>query len=336
MMKLYKFGPKKIVFLLFLSVSFFPALAWATFDVIALGVYGGVKSDNLTSYLIKSDEQDLYLALDAGTTVTGVERAIKKGSFPELKSIDKQKNNNQGYVLRNLIDSYWISHGHLDHVAGLIISSPDDTHKNIYGSEVTLSYISTNIFNWITWPNMTDTGRPPRLGKLIFKPKPMDTPFTVGKTGLIGRMYPLNHGGYLSSMLLVSYKSDCFAFFGDTGTDFVQKSNELKGIWKLLSMKVRSNSLKGIIIETSYDNSVPDKYLFGHLTPRWLLRELKVLEEYSGGKGSLKGLSIVIGHMKPTLNKNNDPEKIIRSQLEAGNDMGINFIFPLQGERYKF
>jgi len=35
--------------------------AYAGFDVVALGVHGGVEEGNLTSYLIRSDDQKLYL-----------------------------------------------------------------------------------------------------------------------------------------------------------------------------------------------------------------------------------------------------------------------------------
>lgn len=329
---------KKHIALYFLSFSLvvLPRVATAAFEVVALGVYGGISSDNLTSYLIKSDEQKLYLALDAGTTVSGIEKAIQKNSFPELAQQDTNENNDVGFVLRDLINSYWISHGHLDHMSGLIIASPDDVKKTVYGSKETLQYMTDNIFNWGAWPNMTNSGIEPRLGKLIFMPEPMNVPFSIGETGLTGVAYPLNHGGYPSSMLLVSDKNDSFAFFGDTGSDFVQKSNELNQIWQVLAKKVRGNSLKGMIIETSFTSETPDKSLYGHLTPHWLLKELKVLEKLSGGAGSLKGLNIMIGHLKPSLNKNQDAAAEIKSQIINGNDMGINFIFPVQGERYNF
>lgn len=37
----------------------------------------------------------------------------------------------QGYVFRQLIGSYFISHGHLDHVAGLIVGSPEDNKNRL-------------------------------------------------------------------------------------------------------------------------------------------------------------------------------------------------------------
>lgn len=48
-----------------LSFSLFSSLSTAAFEVVALGVDGGVSDGNLTSYLIRNDSQPLYLGLDA-------------------------------------------------------------------------------------------------------------------------------------------------------------------------------------------------------------------------------------------------------------------------------
>ena len=54
-----------------LCLSGYSALAIAGFDVVALGVDGGVSDGNLTSYLIRSDNQPQYVALDAGSLLPG-------------------------------------------------------------------------------------------------------------------------------------------------------------------------------------------------------------------------------------------------------------------------
>ncbi|EAM7300413.1 3',5'-cyclic-nucleotide phosphodiesterase [Salmonella enterica subsp. enterica serovar Give] len=326
-----------------LKILFFTAiitclspLANADFQVIALGIQGGVDSDNLTSYLIKSDNESNYLGLDAGTTITGIEKAIKFGSFPELNDLNTGKYSQVGFVLNNLISSYWISHAHLDHVAGLVIASPEEDSKNIYGSTETIDYLSNNYFNWVVWPNLTNIGRPPRLGKFNLQAKAMRESFEIAGTGLTGYMYPLNHGGYISSMILIKHRNESFAFFGDTGSDSVQKTNELHAVWTALASEVKNKRLRGMIIETSFENKHPEKKLFGHLTPRLLLGELRVLEMLCGGKGSLRGLKIIISHIKPSLNKDHNPVKVIFNELSEENEMGVDFIFPVQGERYVF
>lgn len=56
--------------------------------------------------------------------------------------------------------------------------------------------------------------------------------------------------------------------------------------------------MKGIFIEVSFPNEQPDQFLFGHLTPNYLMKELHSLEDLSG-KGTLKGFNIIVTHLKP-------------------------------------
>lgn len=63
------------------SVSLYSSLATAGFEVVALGVDGGVSDGNLTSYLIRDDSQPVYLALDAGSVLPGIAKALEKAIF---------------------------------------------------------------------------------------------------------------------------------------------------------------------------------------------------------------------------------------------------------------
>lgn len=309
--------------------------AMAGFDVVALGVHGGVEEGNLTSYLIRSDDQKLYLGLDAGSVLPGISKALEKGAFPQVTVENSAPYTPQGAVFRNLIGGYFISHGHLDHLAGLIISSPEDSHKPIYGTADTIGTLRQHYFNGKVWPNFTDAGSGLRIGTYrLNAPRPAQR-FSLGLTGLDGVMYPLSHGGTPSSMILLSRNNESFAFFGDTGPDAVEKSKNLDTVWRVLSEEVKAKRLKGVIIETSYPDGVPDSKLFGHLTPVWLLKELKVLEQYSGGDGSLKGLPVIISHVKPSLKAGVDPEAEIMQQLSAGDALGVKFVRLQQGDSLK-
>lgn len=306
--------------------------AIAGFDVVALGVRGGVEEGNLTSYLIRSDDQKLYLGLDASSVLPGISKALGKGAFPQVTAENAAPYTPQGAVFRNLIGGYFISHGHLDHLAGLIISSPEDSHKPIYGTADTIGTLRQHYFNGKVWPNFTDAGSGLRIGTYrLNAPRPAQR-FSIGLTGLDGVIYPLSHGGTPSSMILVSRNNESFAFFGDTGPDQVEKSKNLETVWRVLGDEAKAKRLKGIIIETSYPDGVPDSKLFGHLTPEWLLKELKVFETASGGAGSLKGVTVIISHVKPSLKAGADPEAEIMQQLEKGNDLGVKFVRMQQGD----
>ncbi|EIC84484.1 MBL fold metallo-hydrolase [Serratia sp. M24T3] len=321
-------------------------LGWASsasagFQVVALGVHGGVEEGNLTSYLLRDESQKQFLALDAGSVLPGISKALEKGSFPQVNAANSAPLTPQGAVFRNLISGYFISHGHLDHLAGLIISSPQDSKKPIYGSTETINTLRQYYFNWKVWPNFSDSGSGQRLGTYRLNAQRFGQRFSLANVGLNGVIYPLSHGGVGSSMLLVStaataQQQESFAFFGDTGADKLEKSQDLNAIWRVLGEEVKQHRLKGIIIETSYPNGIPDKQLFGHLTPTLLLGELAHLQQYAGGEGSLKGLKVVISHIKPSLTAGADPRADIIRQLEQGNQLGVNFIFMQQGDSQTF
>lgn len=322
--------------MLALCLGGYSLLATAAFDVVALGVDGGVNSNNLTSYLIRSEKQTPYLALDAGSVLPGIAKGVEKGSFahvtPELNSTDTL----QAYIFRQLIGSYFISHGHLDHVAGLIFGSQHDSKKTVYAQSDTVLTLRNHYFNWLVWPNFTDSGYGQRLGTYRLQTIRPQQRFSLGQTGLSGVMYPLSHNRYPSSMLLISEGENNFAYFGDTGPDTLEHSHKLDNIWQTLGPLIEQKKLKGIIIAISYPNEVADELLHGHLTPAWLLKELKQLQQYSGGVGSLKNLPVVISNIMPSLKQGQNIRTLIKQQLEQGNDLGVKFILMEQGDRQQF
>ena len=67
--------------------------------------------------------------------------------------------------------------------------------------------------------------------------------------------------------------------FGDVEPDSLSLSPRTDQVWSDAATKITSCLLTGILIECSYDNSQSDETLFGHLAPRHLIAELKVLAE---------------------------------------------------------
>jgi len=89
-----------------------------------------------------------------------------------------------------------------------------------------------------------------------------------------------------------------------------------------------NKNLKTILLEVSFPNSQPEDKLFGHLTPKLLNEELGNLANHVG-KESLKGLNIIITHLKPSGTAINT----IKQELATQNDYNVNFIFPVQGQK---
>ena len=322
--------------LLALAVAL-PAAAQAGegFDVVTLGARGGIEDGNLSAYLISPHGDPRAVTCDAGALVAGLRVADGKGAFDGVTVPADSPYTKVGYVLVEQIKGYLISHAHLDHIAGLIAASPDDGKKPIYALPSVNSDIEQTYFNWEAWPNFGNRGKEPQLKKYEYRDLPAAGKVELTGTGMSVTAFQLSHGGVESTAFLVESGNDALLCFGDTGPDEVEKSSRIADVWAAVADKVRDKQLKAIIIEVSYTNAQPDKFLFGHLTPAWLLKSLRTLEE-KAGKGSLKDLPVVISHIKYSLKKGPLPQEEILAELQAGNDLGVKFIIPEQGVKWRF
>jgi len=78
--------------------------------------------------------------------------------------------------------------------------------------------------------------------------------------------------------------------FGDIEPDVVSLSPQNYKVWKTAAPKVANGTLKAVFIECSYDDSVRDTDLYGHMCPRHLIEELlflaKEVADYRARKNS--------------------------------------------------
>jgi 3',5'-cyclic-nucleotide phosphodiesterase len=304
------------------------------FDLVVLGALGGIQDGNLSATLIHPHGDDRAVTCDAGALVNGLRVAEEKGAFAAITVPADSAQSRVGYVLTSLIKGYMISHAHLDHVAGLIVASPDDSKKPIYALPSVATDLVETYFNWKAWPNFTDRGKAPQLKKYALEELKPGVAVPVKDTAMTVTAFPLSHGGMESTAFLLESGGDGFLCFGDTGPDAVEKGTRLGDVWAAVAERVKQKHLKAIIIESSYTSDRPDNLLFGHLTPRWVLSELRELDKRAGG-GALKGLPVVVSHIKYALTKE-QPQKQMLQELEAGNDLGVRFVIPEQGGRFHF
>ena len=301
-----------------LLIVFMPYFLFGqSFHIVPLGVEGGIDESNLSAYMVAAEGTNDYICLDAGTLHYGIERAIQHKVF----KIPADQ------VLRRYIKGYFISHAHLDHVAGLIINSPDDTNKTIYGLASCLQTLKTHYFTWESWANFADDGAPPLLKKYHYQPMDPGVGIPVTNTALQVTAFPLAHANLTSTAFLVNSGKASILYLGDTGPDFVEKSHRLDSLWHVIAPLIKSKSLKGILIETSFADGQPDKTLFGHLTPRWLMVEMSNLAALTG-KDALRGFTVIVTHVKPP---QASIEKLTR-ELNEENELGLNLVFPQQGK----
>ena len=286
------------------------------FKVIPLGVKGGLDESNLSAYLVAARGSDQFICLDAGTIYKGLELAAAKKLF---------KSNNPSTIQQEQINGYFISHAHLDHTAGLIMNSPNDNAKNLYGLASVLDVFKNNYFTWSAWANFGNEGEAPILKKYSYQTLIPKVEVPIDKTGLFVTPFVLSHvKPYESTAFLIRNQNSYLLYLGDTGADKVEQSQQLAALWKYVAPLVMNKQLKGIFIEVSFDNSIPEKALFGHLTPNLLMEEMGKLNQLSNGQ--LNNTPLYVTHIKPC----DGCEIKIKSEIQKANQIGLNIFYPSQ------
>lgn len=309
------------------------------FVTIVLGTEGGLSEGNLSSYLIAPVGKYDFIALDAGTLLAGLQRAKKSGALDDIQPPADSPFTLEGHVLKNLIKAYLISHSHIDHLAGLIINAPDDSSKNILGTESTINNIRDHLFNWKVWPNFGDEGEGFRLKKYPYVRLKPGARHAVKGTQMTVTPFVLAHSGIDSTAFLIEAKGNYALYFGDTGPDEAEKGDNMLQVWKAVAPLIRDKKLAGIFLEVSYPDPRETRQLFGHLTPKWMMKELHILADIVNPQNSgkaLNGIKIVVTHIKPSLKKGIRVRETIKQLLCDLNDLGLEFIFPEQGDRILF
>lgn len=308
------------------------------FDLIVLGDAGGLDEGNLTAFLLFPAGGDAGVALDAGTLHAGIRVALASGALSGLPLQQDGPLTGEGQVLQHHVKAYLISHAHLDHVAGLILSSTDDAPKPILARPETLAILREHVFNWRLWPNFSAEGTPPTLARYTLTPLTSGEPQAIPETSLRVTAFPLSHGGSAgSTAFLLETKGQSLLYLGDTGPDAVEGADRLRALWTHVAPLVRARSLHAILIEASFPSDRADAELHGHLTPRWVNAELGVLASLVGGDPAeaLRGLPVVITHVKPSLARGETPRARIERELREENPYGVRFVLAKQGERLR-
>lgn len=296
--------------------------AQVTFEIVPLGIRGGSEESNLSSYAISAAGENAWVCLDAGTIRAGIELAVRNNTW-HGDPVD---------ILRQNIKGYLLSHPHLDHVSGLILNSPDDSAKPIYGSSDCLDVLRDNYFTWKTWANFANEGEKPTLNKYTYQVLTPGATVPLTGTSLSVTAYLLSHVNPNSSTaFMVEHNALAILYLGDTGADRIEKSDKLEKLWNIAAIQIKGKKLKALFIEVSFSNEQDDHLLFGHLTPALLMEELSKLA-LKLPSGALKDFPVVITHMKPA----GDRVQRIMAELKALNTLGVRIVYPEQGRKLSF
>jgi cAMP phosphodiesterase len=117
------------------------------------------------------------LAVDAGTHLAAVARILERhvadshlenhpapatlnsGPFKGLQLPCVSVDANAAHITRYLIDTYLITHPHLDHISGFVINTaglPSARPKRLAALPSTIAAFKAHIFNNVIWPNLSD------------------------------------------------------------------------------------------------------------------------------------------------------------------------------------
>lgn len=334
-----------LLFLLFLLVLLSSSslahviVGEAEFICVVLGSGGGPREDNVSGYMIwpkGATEEAIFF--DPGVLTVGIRRADEMNNLWDFSPPTDTSLTREGWILQNA-KAYLISHAHLDHIAAMVINSPEDSKKQIIGLPETLSHLQDHVFNWALWPNFGDRGVEPHLGKYTYIELEEGRITPIENTSLRVEAYELAHDGGTSTAFLLESRGYYLLLCGDTGPDQVQETKHLHRVWERIAPLIREERLLGILLEVSYTSDRPDHLLFGHLTPYWIMEELRQLAELVDPhhlEGALGSLTILITHIKPVFHQRANTRRTIAKELAELNDLGVTFIIPYQGQRVAF
>ncbi|TLS31014.1 hypothetical protein PpBr36_03728 [Pyricularia pennisetigena] len=154
----------------------------AAIQVVVLGSGGGPEESNTTAFLVRSTStgwgKGSIVAVDAGVHLSAIKRiledtqppglangelplphVLQEGPFKGLELPFATPSANSSHIQRTLVDTYLITHPHLDHIAGFVINTaglPGSRPKRLAGLPNTIEAFKSHIFNNIIWPNLTD------------------------------------------------------------------------------------------------------------------------------------------------------------------------------------
>lgn len=228
-----------------------------------LGSYGGESIDCRMTCLLLNDA----IALDAG-------------SLSQSLPIARQR----------LVHSIVLTHSHMDHISSLPFFVENVFGKlheavDIYASPATIYALRRHLFNNDIWPDFTRL--PNHLLPVIrFHELQDEVPVVIGASGSVNGFggvrftpIPVNHV-VPTYGFLIEHDGATFLWSSDTGPT--------QRLWEIAN---RTENLKGIWVDASFDNSMQGiADVSGHLTPATMALELKKLE---------RRVPILLHHLKP-------------------------------------
>ncbi|WP_334188849.1 3',5'-cyclic-nucleotide phosphodiesterase [Noviherbaspirillum sp.] len=179
------------------------------------------------------------------------------------------------------IDHIFITHAHLDHVAGLALLVDAVRGKRVgpvtvHASEDVISGLRKHLFNWVLWPDFSTI---PSADDPVLQWAPFKPGATIEIKGRHITSYPVNH-----TRGSVAYH----AHNGTAGVLFSGDMSSTPALWNALAGDSR---LRKVIVDCSFPNAeceLADKSM--HFCPQSLIADIHAMSH---------SIEFLIYHLKP-------------------------------------
>lgn len=318
----------------------------AAFSFVCLGVGGGPFDDDCSCYVMKPADKPWHegaIMVEGGSFLGSLRRCLQEPEtlFYDAKFPSHVNADGRTEIFNSWITHVLISHGHLDHIYGLVLASAmNRVQRPVYGLQDTLDTI-LSVFDGRVWPRLASYDESDPMAFYHLRALPIDQPLALAQ-GVDVTTYPISHGPTRLSPGTASFhdemlhapslprppcaKDESFCrtvstaflfknhrrdldvlFLGDVEPDLVSQGTCNSNLWQRVAPRAAQNKLKAVFLECSYTTEQPNHLLFGHLTPKFLYKELECLAKFvcrsrgqdeSALENSLRGLKVVVIHIK--------------------------------------
>lgn len=131
----------------------------SAFTFVCLGVGGGPFDNDCSCYLMKPSHQKWHegtLLVEGGSFLGSLKECLEHPDvvFPDAEFPPQLSAEQRTEIFHSWITQVFISHGHLDHVYGLVLASANiRVQRPVYGLPDTLDTIQ-GLFNGRIWPRL--------------------------------------------------------------------------------------------------------------------------------------------------------------------------------------
>ena len=286
------------------------------FSFVCLGVGGGPFDDNCSCYVMKPADRAWHegtILVEGGSFLGSLMRCLENPaeSFYDAQFPKNLNAESRAEVFNSWISKVLVSHGHLDHIYGLVLASASiRAQRPIYGLPDTLESI-LSVFDGRVWPRLASYDESDPMAFYHLRKMQAEQSLCIAPDIEV-IPYPISHGPtrlaagvsqFDEQILQAPRVEDCHChmngdfsrtvstafhfknrrldrdvlFLGDVEPDQIAGSDNNLTLWEAVAKRAAEGKLKAVFIECSFASEQPSHLLFGHLTPIYLYKELEAL-----------------------------------------------------------